>query len=209
MTKTLTLVAALMATHAVAMPRLLDDAPRQLASATLMAAEPTLTPNVATPAAIEGIGFGEHFGKTSAVGVVSVMGSTLIAAGIGSLGISLFAGPLIGLLVNAFLPPIITTLMAQLIGNWDTPGRFGFWLPALGAFAVNIGAYLIASFAIGIAWTNPAGLLAYSLITGVLMTGASVGLMHATQTKVAAPTITSFVPGVTDTALIPLAKVAL
>lgn len=74
---------------------------------------------------------------------------------------------------------------------------------------MNIGAYLIASFAIGIAWTNPAGLLAYSLITGVLMTGASVGLMHATQTKVAAPTITSFVPGVTDTALIPLAKVAL
>ncbi|MGV3623021.1 MAG: hypothetical protein ACO1OB_19535 [Archangium sp.] len=208
MTKTLTLVAALMATHAVAMPRLLDDAPRQLASATLMAADPA-TSNVVQPAAIEGIGFGEHFGKTSAVGVVSVMGSTLIAAGIGSLTISLFAGPLIGLLINAFLPPILTTLAGQLIGNWDTPGRFGFWLPALGAFAVNIGAYLIASFFIGIAWTNPAGLLAYSLVTGFLMTGASVGLMHATQNKVSPTTITSFVPGVSDTALIPLAKVAL
>lgn len=207
MTKTLTLVAALMATHAVATPRLLDDAPRRLASASLTATDPA-TSNVSTPA-VEGIGFGEHFGKTSAVGVVSIMGSTILAAGIGSLGISLFAGPLIGLLINAFLPPILTTLAGQLLGNWDTPGRFGFWLPALGAFAVNLGAYLIASFVIGIAWTNPAGLLAYSVVTGLLMTGASVGLMHATQEKVAAPTITSFVPGVTDTSLLPLAKVAL
>lgn len=206
MTKTLTLVAALMATHAVAMPRLLDDAPRKLASATLTAADSAIT----NPA-LEGMGFGEHFGKTSAVGVVSVMGSTLIAAGIGSLGISLFAGPLIGLLVNLFLPPILTTLMAQLIGNWDTPGRFGFWLPALGAFAVNLAAYLIVSLAFtgALAWTNPAALLVYSLVTGFLMTGASVGIMHATQTKVAAPTITSFVPGVTDTSLVPLVKVAL
>lgn len=205
MTKTLMLVAALMATQAVAMPRLLDDAPRKFASASLTASEATAGVKVAP----EGIGFGEHFGKTSAVGVISVMGSAMLAAGIGSLGISLFAGPLIGLLINAFLPPILTTLMGQLIGNWNEPGRFGFWLPALGAFAVNIGAFLIASFVIGIAWTNPAGILAYSLVTGLLMTGASVGLMHATQTKIAAPTITSFVPGVTDTALIPLAKVAL
>lgn len=205
MTKTLTLVAALLATHAVATPRLLDDAPRQLASATLTAAEPSTQTAAASP----GISFGEHFGKTSAVGVISVMGSSMLAAGIGSLSISLFAGPLFGLLINAFLPPLITTLVAQLIGNWDSPGRFGFWLPALGAFAVNIGAYLIASFVIGIAWTNPAGMLAYSAVTGLLMTTASVGLMHLTQAKPATPPITSFVPGVTDTIVVPLAKVAL
>ncbi len=201
MTRTFLLLATLFAVQAGATPRLLDDAPRSFTSISLASAGERAVP--------EGISFGEHFGKTSAVGVVSVMATSALAAGIGSLGISLFGGPLVGMLLNALLPPLITTLMAQFIGNFDSPGRFGFWLPLLGAVAINVGAFLLSSFVIGVAWSNPAGILAYSLVTGLLMSFTTTGLMHLTQTKQAAPTITSFVPGVTDTALIPLAKVAL
>jgi len=41
-----------------------------------------------------------------------------------------------------------------------------------------------------------------------LMSGASVGLMHLTEKKQPA-TVTSFIPGVTDTTLVPLVKVSL
>lgn len=203
MTKTLTLMAVLFAAPALAGP-LLGDAPVRFSGATLGATDLTPTATPQKP----GMSFGEHFGKTSAVGVASVVTGAAIGAGFSSLGITL-AGPIVGMLFNVFFAPIITTLVGQLLGNSDSPGRFGFWLPLLGAFVVNLGAFLLSSFVIGVAWSNPAGILAYSLITGLLMSFTSVGLMHLTQTRVAAPTITSFVPGVSDTALIPLAKVAL
>lgn len=201
MTKTLTLMAVLLAAPALAGP-LLGDAPVRFSGASLGATDPLMTPQPSR------MSFGEHFGKTSAVGVASVVTGMIIDAGFSSLGITL-AGPIVGMLFNVFFAPIITTLVGQLLGNADSPGRFGFWLPLLGAFVVNLGAFLLGSFVLGVAWSNPAGMLAYSLITGLLMSFTSVGLMHLTETKVAAPTITSFVPGVTDTALIPLAKVAL
>jgi len=201
MTKTLALMAVMLAAPALAGP-LLGDAPVRFQGASLGLGASEVTPQKA------GIGFGEHFGKTSAIGVASVTAGSLIGAGFASLGITL-AGPVIGMLFNVFLAPIVTTLMAQFIGNYASPGRFGFWLPLLGAFVVNLGAFLLTSFVIGVAWSNPAGMLVYSLITGLLMSFTSVGIMHLTETKVAAPTITSFVPGVTDTQFIPLAKVAL
>jgi hypothetical protein len=57
-------------------------------------------------------------------------------------------------------------------------------------------------------WTNPAALLIYSRVDGLLMGGASVGIMHLTEKK-QTTTISSFVPGVTDTMLVPMVKVNL
>ncbi len=201
MKRLLVLLACGLAAHVHALPRLLDDAPRAASRISLGAADVEATP--------PGISFGEHFGKTSVIGVVSVAGTAALAAGIGSLGISLFGGPLLSILLNAFIPPVITVLLAHFMGERSAPGRFGFWLPLLGAFAVNAGAFLLSSFVIGVSWLNPAGILAYSLVVGLLMSFTSTGLMHLTQTRVAAPTVTSFVPGVTDTQVLSIAKVSL
>lgn len=163
-----------------------------------------------TPAGLEGIGFAEHFTKGAAIGVGSTVLGALVGAGLGALSNNLIVSVLAVGLSNLFIPPILTVLLAQLVGNWDSPGRFGFWLPLAGAFVVNAALYLVTSFVLAVPWTNVAALLLYSLADGVLMSGASVGLMHLTQQpKVAPPTVTSFVPGVSETTLVPLVKVAL
>lgn len=212
----LALAVALAAAHAGAEPRaahLLGDAPRlalgvapRLLDGALGAAEVKKE----TPAALEGIGFAEHFTKGAAIGVGSTVVGALLGAGLGALSNHLIVSVLAVGLSNLFLPPLLTVLLAQLVGNWDSPGRFGFWLPLAGAFAVNAALYLVTSFVLAVPWTNVAALLLYSLADGVLMSGASVGLMHLTQKKKEAPaTVTSFVPGVADTTLVPLVKVAL
>ena len=171
-------------------------------------AAPLLGMNGAVPA-VAGIGFGEHFGKTAAIGMASSVTGVLIGAGLGMLSNNLIAAAIPVLLANLFLPPVVTVLMAMLIGNWDSPGRFSFWGPAAGAFVVNAAAYVIASLFLVVPWTSPIALLVYSLVDGVLMSGVSVGIMHLTEKKKAPATITSFVPGVSDTAFVALTRVNL
>ena len=140
--------------------------------------------------------------------MASSVTGVLIGAGLGSLSNNLIAAAIPVLLANLFLPPILTVLVAMLIGNWESPGRFGFWLPLAGAFAVNAAAYVIASLFLVVPWTNPVALLLYSLVDGMLMGGATVSLMHLTSKKQPV-LLTSFVPGVTDTMMVPLMKVNL
>ncbi len=207
------LVLALVAASAQAENRsatLLGDAPRLVLGATPRLLDAVLGAEEvkSTPAAVAGIGFGEHFGKTAAIGMASSVTGVLIGAGLGTLSNNLIGAAVPVLLANLFLPPVVTVLMAMLIGNWDSPGRFRFWGPVLGAFAVNAAAYAIASLLLVVPWTNPMALLLYSLVDGLLMSGATVGIMHLTEKKAPA-TITSFVPGVSDTTFISLSRVNL
>ena len=188
--------------------RLLSDAPKLIAGATPRLLDAALAAADVKDVVNAPIEFGEHFAKTAAVGMASSVTGVLIGAGLGVLSNNLIAAAIPVLLANLFLPPIVTVLIAMLIGNWDSPGRFSFWLPLAGAFAANAAAYVLASLLFVVPWTNPAALLIYSLIDGLLMSGASVGLMHATQKK--QPVIvTSFVPGISDTVMVPLMKVSL
>lgn len=203
---------ALLASSALAQTRsaTLSDAPKALLAATprLLDAALAATDVKEAAPAVAGIGFGEHFGKTAAIGMASSVTGVLIGAGFGMLSNNLIAAAVPVLLANLFLPPIVTVLMAMLIGNWDSPGRFGFWGPVAGAFVVNAAAYVIASLLMVVPWTSPVAVLLYSLVDGVLMSGVSVGIMHLTEKKAPA-TITSFVPGVSDTQFVSLTRVNL
>lgn len=154
------------------------------------------------------MGYGELFAKTSAVGLASSATGVLIGAGLGALSNNLIAAAVPVLLANLFLPPVLTVLAAVLMGNWDSPGRFGFWLPVLGAFVVNAAAYVLASLVLVVPWTNPVALLLYTLVDGLLMSGATVGVMALTEKK-PTTTVKSFVPGISDTTMVSLVKVDL
>jgi hypothetical protein len=188
--------------------RLLNDAPKMLLGASPRLLDAALGAAEVKETAVAGIGFGEHFAKTAAVGMGASVTGVLLGAGLGSLSNNLIGAAIPLLICNLFLPPVLTVLVAMLVGNWEQAGRFSFWLPLAGAFVVNAAAYLIASLVIGVAFTNPLGLLLYSLVDGILMSGATVGVMHLTEKK-QTTMVTSFVPGVSDTMLVPLAKVNL
>ena len=188
--------------------RLLGDAPKLLLGTTPRLLDSVLGATDVKDDVAAGIGFGEHLAKTSAVGMASSVTGVLIGAGLGSLSNNLIAAAIPVLLANLFLPPILTVLVAMLVGNWDSPGRFSFWLPLAGAFVVNAAAYVMASLFLVVPWTNPVALLLYCLVDGLLMGGATVGVMHLTQKKKTS-TITSFIPGLSDTTLVPLVKVSL
>ncbi|MDP1824131.1 MAG: hypothetical protein Q8L48_12840 [Archangium sp.] len=205
------LVVALFAGHARAESRsahLLGDAPKVLLGSTPRLLDSALAAADVKDTVAANIGFGEHFAKTSAVGMASSLTGVLLGAGLGVLSNNLIGAAIPVLLANLFLPPILTVLMAMLVGNWETPGRFGFWLPLAGAFVVNAAAYVIASLVLVVPWTNPAALLLYCLVDGLLMGGATVGIMHLTEKKKPG-TITSFVPGVSDTTFVSMMKVNL
>lgn len=206
------LVVALFAGDAQAESRsahLVGDAPKLLLGATSRLLDSALAAADVKDTLAANIGFGEHFAKTSAVGMASSLTGVLIGAGLGTLSNNLIGAAIPVLLANLFLPPILTVLVAMLVGNWDTPGRFGgFWLPLAGAFVVNAAAYVIASLFLVVPWTNPAALLLYCLVDGLLMGGTTVGVMHLTEKKAPA-TVTSFVPGVSDTTFVSMMKVDL
>lgn len=204
-------LALLCATSAQAESRsaqLLADAPKVLLGATPRLLDSALAAADVKETVAANIGFGEHFAKTSAVGMASSLTGVLIGAGLGVLSNNLIGAAIPVLLANLFLPPILTVLVAMLVGNWETPGRFGFWLPLAGAFVVNAAAYVIASLFLVVPWTNPVALLLYCLVDGLLMGGTTVGIMHLTEKKKPG-TITSFVPGVTDTTFVSMMKVDL
>jgi hypothetical protein len=189
--------------------QLLSDAPKMFLAGTPRLLDTALGAEGVELSPVEKISFGEHFAKTAIVGTATSVTGVLIGAGLGMLSNNLIAAAVPVLLANLFLPPIVTVLVAMWLGNLTSPGRFtSFWLPVGGAFLVNAAAYVIASLLLVVPWTNPAALLVYALVDGLLMSGASVGLMHLTEKK--APTVvTSFVPGVTDTVIAPIVKVAL
>lgn len=209
MTKMLFLGALLVATTAAAEARLLDDAPKALLAVSPRLVERSLLGAAEVKAAGPRMGYGEHFVKASAVGMASSAAGVVLGAGLGALSNNLIAAAIPVLLANLFLPPIVTVLVAQLLGNWHSPGRFGFWLPLAGAFVVNAAAYVIASLLLVVPWTNPVALLLYTLVDGVLMGGTTVGLMHLTQQKDKVTTLPSFAPGVTDTTMVSLWRVNL
>ncbi|MFZ5444592.1 MAG: hypothetical protein ACOZQL_31655 [Myxococcota bacterium] len=198
--------------------RLLDDAPKLA-----MGAAPRLLPVVLGHGESEGdcgcececappMGYGELFTKTAAVGVVASAAGVMLGAGLGTLSNNLIGAALPVLLANLFVPPIVTVLVAMLLGNWDSPGRFGFWLPVAGAFVVNAAVYVLTSLVlqIAVAWTNPVAMLLYTLVDGVLMSGATVGIMALTEKKPdKTAVIPSFVPGVSATTFVPLTTVKL
>lgn len=208
----LALGVALGAAAASAQPRsaqLLADAPRAA-----LAPSPRLLDGASgaadvTAAQAEALSFGEHFTKATAVGMASTATGVLLGAGLGMLSNNLVVSALLVALSNLVIPPLVTVLVAQLLGNWVSPGRFRFGLPFAAAFTLNAALYVASSLLVAIPWTNVAALLLYSLVDGLVMSGASVGLMHLTAQRQAAPTVASFVPGVSDTCLVPLARVSL
>lgn len=202
---------ALCASSALAESRsahLLGDAPKLLLGASPRLLDAALGASDHECHCEPRMGYGELFAKTSAVGLAASTAGVLIGAGLGALSNNLIAAAIPVLLANLFLPPVLTVLAAMLLGNWDSPGRFGFWLPVLGAFVVNAAAYVLASLVFGVAWTNPVALLLYTLVDGLLMSGATVGIMALAEKKTTG-SVTSFVPGVGDTTFVPLVKVGL
>lgn len=198
--------------------RLLDDAPRFVSGS--VASSPRLIDQaVAAAEAHEDchcecdgpprIGYGELFAKTTAAGVFSSATGMVVGAGLGALSNNLIGAAIPGLLIaNLILPPLLTVLAANLIGNWDEADRFGFWLPFAGAFVVNAAAVVITglffNFAVGI--TNPLSMVVFALVDGVLMSGATTGLMALGEKKKVS-TVRSFAPGVTDTTFVALQEV--
>ncbi len=185
---------------------LLDDAPKMTLAAAPRLLEAALGANDVKESAVVRMGFGEHLVKTSVIGFVGSASGVLLGAALGSLSNNLIGAAIPVLLSNLFVPPVLTVLAAMLIGNLESPGRFGFWLPLAGAFVVNAAAYVITSLFLVVPWTNPLALLLYSLVDGVLMSGASVGIMHLTEKK-PTQTVTSFVPGISETTMVPMVKV--
>lgn len=191
--------------------RLFDDAPKVLSGATPRLIDQSLAAadvQQAAPAK-EAIGLGELFAKTYAVSVASSATGIVLGAGLGALSNNLIGAAIPGLLIaNLILPPLLTVLAATLMGNWDQADRFGFWLPLGAAFLVNAAAIIVTGLflpiAVGI--TNPLSLVVFSLIDGLLMSGATVGVMALTEKKKVS-TVSSFVPGVTDTTFVTLSEV--
>lgn len=180
-----------------------DDAP------TAPAAAPSVA-DVGLKSASSDLGLGELFVKTSAVGVAASATGIVLGAGLGALSNNLIGAAIPGLLIaNLIFPPLITVLAAALMGNWNQADRFGFWLPLGAAFLVNAAAVVITGlfFNIAVGITNPLSMLVFCTIDGLLMSGASVGVMALTEKK-KVTTVRSFAPGVTDSTFVVLNEVA-
>jgi hypothetical protein len=156
----------------------------------------------------DGPGFGEHFIKTFSVSILGASAGAVVGTAFGSLSINLGVTAVGALLPNLLIGPLVTVIAALLVGNEGAlTGRFSFWGPLGVATLVNAATYVIASLFLVVPWTNPAVLLLYSLVDGLLMTGGSVGLMHLTAPKASAAVLPSFVPGVSATQVVSLGKV--
>jgi hypothetical protein len=158
---------------------------------------------------LPGPAYGVHFAKTFGAGVVGSTAGVLLGTALGQLSNDLIWSALPVLLSNLFVGPIVTVLVAMLVGNDGSSGRYGFWGPVGVAFALNAALYVVVSLALNVAvsYATPLPLLLYTLVDSLLMTGGSVGLMHLTEKKVASSAIPSFIPGVTDTQVAALSTV--
>ena len=155
----------------------------------------------------ERTGFGLHLGVAVVAGVVTVPAGLYLAAGLGSLSNSLVWAAIPAVLSFGLLAPTLTTLAAYLIGNWHDPGRYGFWVPWAASVLVNALALVVGGFA-GFSIAMPVQVLFFSLLDGVIVGGVSAGTMRLFEKKpVATASIRSFVPGVGDTAFVPVSTV--
>ena len=104
-----------------------------------------------------------------------------------------------------FAAPLLVTFVAYTLGKLADPGRYSFgaafWLTSL----VNLVA-LVVGGAMGLSVGVPLRLMLFSLIDGVLLGGTSVGVMRMFEK--APPPVASFVPGVSETHVVPFAQVA-
>jgi hypothetical protein len=198
-------LALLPAGPAVAFPsvRLLDDAPRRAVLPSVLGA-PDAPSSITVAPTSAGLDFGTHFGITLVPSIFASTAGVVLAWALGGLSNTLLGAIIPALLAHLLVGPGLTALVALLVGN-DKESRFGFWGPAAGAFLIHAATFLVASLLLVVPWTNPVALLAYTAIDGVLMAGASVGLMHLFPKKVAAAELRSFVPGVSETRVLPMA----
>lgn len=153
-----------------------------------------------------------HLGVTFVAAFVSIPTGFAVSNLLGTLSNNLIWAALPGLVAMTFIAPTITTLVSWLYGNWhasDGFKPFGFWLPWLSSLGVHIVSMVIAGF-LGATIGVPATLFVMGAIEGLVMSGAVVGTMHLTERKrEAGVAIQSFVPGVTETRMLSLAKVDL
>lgn len=210
MRSTLVSLALLAALPAQAVPLLEGGVRLAPASVPPSAFDATLRAKTLTAATDgPGIGFGEHLAKTTGVGIWGSTAGVLIAVPLGTLSNKLLWAALPALVSHLFIPPVLTVLTAWLIGQAAAPGRYGFWGAFGVAFAVHAAAFAVASLALVVPWSNPAALLVYTLVDGLSMSATSVGFMHLfPNEKRAAPTVASFVPGVSETTFVPCTTVA-
>jgi hypothetical protein len=167
---------------------------------------PAAAPGVSLPRT-ERTGFGLHLGVAAVAGVVTVPAGLFLAAGLGSLSNSLIWAAIPAVLSFGLLAPTLTTLAAYLIGNWNDPGRYGFWAPWAASVLVNALALVVGGFA-GFSIGMPVQVLLFSLIDGLVVGGVSAGTMRLLEKKPEATAmIRSFVPGVGDTAFVPVSTV--
>jgi hypothetical protein len=127
----------------------------------------------------ESLGWGEHFAKTFAISVVATSGGLALGSGLGSLSNQLGVAAAGTLLSNLIVGPVLTVVTALVVGD----GRLrnpGFWGPLAVAMLVNAALFALTSLVpvFAVSWANPAANLVYSLVDGLLMTSASVGLLH-------------------------------
>lgn len=164
-------------------------------------AEPKLSPH--TPRYIA------HLGVTFASAFITIPVGQVLASLIGNLSINLIATAIPALLIMGLVAPTLTALSAWLFGNMNFFGRddkpYPFVVPWLLGTAVHIVALIIGGFA-GVSVGVPASLFLFALADGLAMSSVTVGFMHLLQRKPAqAQALPSFVPGVSETTIVPLA----
>lgn len=150
-----------------------------------------------------------HLGVTFAAAFITIPVGQVLASLIGNLSINLIATAIPSLLIMGLVAPTLTALAGWLFGNMNFFGRddkpYPFVVPWLIGVAVHIAALVIGGFA-GVSVGVPAGLFLFALADGFALSSATVGFMHLLQRKPPqAAALRSFVPGVSDTTVVPLA----
>lgn len=182
-----------------------DDVTPSSAATTPVASSPSIERH-APPS------LGLHFGVAAGAGLIGAPVGFLLANLLGNLSISLIPTVLLGLVPMGVIAPAFTAIAAWLFGNWnltEADGKFSFWLGFAGAAIVHIAATVIAGF-VGVSLAGIPGLILFSVIDGAAMGGAAVGTMRFFRKEPAATTTTvlsSFVPNVSPTTLVPLTAI--
>jgi hypothetical protein len=179
-----------------------DDVPAAASAAVSAPAAATLT---------QPPSFGLQFGVAAAAGFLGAPVGFLLANMLGNLNIYLIPTALFGLLPMGLVAPAFTALAAWFFGNWnlaEADGRFGFWGGFAAATIVHIAATVIAGF-VGVSLAGIPGLILFSVIDGVAMSGAAVGTMRFFRKPPAtvSAVLPSFIPGVSATTVMPLTSI--
>lgn len=185
--------------------------PEDLPAATGPASVVTPEPAVVDPSLGKAPSFGVHFGVAAGVGAVGVPLGFLLANLLGNLNIYLIPTAIFGLVPMGLVAPVMTALAAWMFGNWnlrESDGRYSFWLGFAAAAIVHIAATVVAGF-LGVSLAGIPGLLLFSVVDGVAMSAATVGVQRFfRRPPAAAVELRSFVPAVSATTFVPLSSVS-